>query len=158
MKWNKLDTNFLVYSAVISVIAIVIGLYFYPYQINEDYLHISLNEEAAKYKAEQYINSRGWDISGYTFTCKYSQNHNDQFIHNRNTWLNQNYIKENITNKNKEKIKEIDRLAGANRWNMRWYQPPNKDEIKISYTKDGDLTYFAHIIPDTLSGDTLPEE
>ena len=149
MKWNKLDTNFLVYSAVISVIAIVIGLYFYPYQINEDYLHISLNEEAAKYKAEQYINSRGWDISGYTFTCKYSQNHNDQFIHNRNTWLNQNYIKENITNKNKEKIKEIDRLAGANRWNMRWYQPPNKDEIKISYTKDGDLTYFSHIIPDS---------
>ena len=78
MRWNKLDTNFLVYSAVISVIAIVIGLYFYPYQINEDYLHISLNEEAAKYKAEQYINSRGWDISGYTFSCKYSQNHNDQ--------------------------------------------------------------------------------
>ena len=35
---------------------------------------------------------------------------------------------------------------------------PNKDEISISYTKDGDLTYFAHLIPDSLAGDTLPEE
>ena len=71
MKWNKHDSRFLTYSLAISVISVFICLYFYSFQINENYLHISLNAEEAKQKALQYIDSRGWDISGYKFGSKY---------------------------------------------------------------------------------------
>ena len=156
MKWNKHDSRFLTYSLAISVISVFICLYFYSFQINENYLHISLNAKEAKHKALQYIDSRGWDISGYKFGSKYSQSSDNEKIHWYVDW-NNNYIKENITDKNKDQIMEIDRLTGANRWNMRWFNPPNTDEINISYTKDGELTYFNHTIPDTLAGDSLPE-
>ena len=40
---------------------------------------------------------------------------------------------------------------------MRWYNPPGEEEYKISYTKEGELTHFEHVLPDTLAGDSLPE-
>ena len=154
-KWTKYDTRFILRSLSISVFAILIWSYFSSYQINNNYLHIDLNDKEAKQKALQYIGSRGWDISGYTFACKYSQEWGGLGYWSK--W-NLNYTPENIADKNKDMIKEIQQLSGSRRWNMRWYNPPNEDEIKISYTKDGDLTFFYHILPDTLAGDSLPED
>ena len=154
-KWNKYDTRFILKSIAISGIAILIWSFFYSSQINENYLHVELNAKEAKQKALQYIDSRGWDISGYTYSCKYSQQY--QFWAYWMNW-NTNYTNENITDKNKDQIREINRLEGANRWNMRWFNPPNENEIYISYTKDGELTFFNHILPDTLAGDSLPED
>ena len=154
-KWDKYDTSFILKSLAISSIALLIWSYFYSSQINENYLNVKLNDKEAKQKALQYIGSRGWDISGYTFSCKYSKEWTGNWAYWRN--LNSNFTKENIAHKNKTLIKEIEQLAGDHRWNMRWYNPPNEEEIKISYTKDGDLTFFNHILPDTLSGDSLPE-
>ena len=149
-KWNKKDTSFILKSLAISGLAILIWSFFYPYQINEDYLDVSLNEKEAKQKALHYISSRGWDISGHTYSCRY-----DQGIGTR--WLNGNYFKETIAQNDKEKIRQISRLIGDHRWNMRWYNPPEEEEIQISYTKDGELTFFFHILPDSLAGDSLPE-
>ena len=70
-KWNKYDTSFILKSLAISGIAILIWSYFYSGQINKNYLNISLTEEQAKQKAVQYFGSRGWDITGYTYSCKY---------------------------------------------------------------------------------------
>ena len=141
-KWNKYDTQFILRSLGISSIAILIWVYFYSGQINKDYLDISLSEKEAKQKAQMYLSSRGWDISGYTFSCKYAD---------VQTWdmnPNLNYIHENIvSNNNIGELNKISKLAGFQRWNMRWYNPPSSEEYKISYTKNGDLAYFNHIIP-----------
>ena len=149
-KWNKSDTSFILKSLGLSGLAILIWSFFYPYQINEDYLDVSLNEKEAKQRALHYISSRGWDISGHTYSCRY-----DQSI--GNSWLNNNYFKETIAQNDKEKIHQIGSLVGDHRWNMRWYNPPEEEEIRISYTKDGELTFFFHILPDSLAGDSLPE-
>ena len=143
-KWNKQDTEFILKSLAISGFAILIWFYFYPNQINENYLNILLNEKEAKQKALQYIDSRGWDISGYTYSSSYGVNNN-------------NYATEILANKDKEIIKNIDQLSGAQRWWLRWYNPPNEEEYLIGYTKEGELTFFYHILPDTLSGDSLPQ-
>ena len=45
-----------------------------------------------------------------------------------------------------EKIKNIDKLTGNYRWNMKWYNPPSSEEYHVSFTKDGDLAFFHHII------------
>ena len=124
-KWNKYDTSFILKSLAISGIAILIWSFFYSSQINENYLHVELNDKEAKQKALQYIGSRGWDVSGYTYSCKYSQEHVGWAYWEN--W-NSNYTKENITDKNKDQIREINRLEGANRWNMRWFNPPNVGE------------------------------
>ena len=71
-KWNKYDTQFILRALAISGIALMIWTFFYSAQINEDYLHISLSEKEAKQKAQQYFGSRGWDISGYTYSCRYN--------------------------------------------------------------------------------------
>ena len=91
-KWNKQDTEFILKSLAISGFAILIWFYFYPNQINENYLNILLNEKEAKQKALQYIDSRGWDISGYTYSSSYGVNNN-------------NYATEILANKDKEIIK-----------------------------------------------------
>ena len=88
-KWNKYDTQFILRSLGISSIAILIWVYFYSGQINKDYLDISLSEKEAKQKAQMYLSSRGWDISGYTFSSKYADiqtwdmNPNLHYIHEK---------------------------------------------------------------------------
>ena len=94
-KWNKYDTSFILKSLAISGIAILIWSFFYSSQINENYLHVELNAKEAKQKALQYIGSRGWDISGYTYSCKYSQ----QYDWGYGSRWNRNYTNENITDK-----------------------------------------------------------
>ena len=54
-------------------------------------------------------------------------------------------------------IDRINKLGGNHRWALRWFKPPEIDEISISFTKDGQLAFFNHIIPDTLAGDLLPQ-
>ena len=156
-KWTKYDTQFIIRSLAISAIAILIWSYFYSGQINKNYLNISLNEHEAKQKSVQYLGSRGWDITGYKYSCKYTKG-----FHLSN-WrkdddLNHHYTKENLTEKDVDKIKNIDKLTGNYRWNMKWYNPPSSEEYHVSFTKDGDLAFFHHIIPDTLAGDSLPSE
>ena len=149
-KWNKSDTKFILKSLAISGVAILIWFLFVKYQINENYLTISLNEKEAKQKALQYFSSRAWDISGHTYSVAYRGN------------VNQSgdgpYTTEIVANKDRDIIKNIDHLSGARRWVMRWYNPPNEEEFQIGYTKDGELTYFYHILPDTLAGDSLPQD
>ncbi len=152
-KWNKADTGFIVKSLFISGISLLVWYFFYPFQINEDYLEVSLNEEEAKSKALQYISSRGWDVTDHTYSIRFSQNENVNW-----DWQNLNYFKESLAQGNKKKTQQIGHLSGAQRWNMRWYNPPNEEEFKISFTKDGELTFFHHILPDSASGDSLPED
>ena len=148
-KWNKKDTSFILKSLAISGLAILIWSFFYPYQINENYLNISLNEKEAKQKARQYFSSRGWDVSGYTYSSVYID---------ISSQTDGNYTTEILANRDKEVIKNINQLSGAHRWLMRWYNPPNEEEFQIGYTKEGELTYFYHILPDTLAGDSLPQD
>ena len=146
---NKFNTGFILRSFAVSVLALFIWSFFYQNQINEGYTNISLSEKEAKQKALQYIGSRGWDISGFTYSCSYlaaSWDQDDKY-----------YYQEILANKEKESINKISQLSGANRWQMRWYNPPNEEEYKISYTKEGELTHFDHVLPDTLAGDSLPE-
>ena len=153
-KWNKYDTQFIIRSLAISAIAILIWSYFYSGQINKNYLNIPLNEQEAKQKAVQYLGSRGWDITGYKYSCKYSKGWVNWWVEDEY----KNYIKENLTDKNIDEIENIDKLTGENRWNMRWYNPPSSEEYQVSFTKNGDLTFFHHIIPDTLAGDSIPDD
>ena len=143
--WNKSDTNFIVKSITASVIALILWLSFDTYIINENYYDISLNEEGAKHKALNYIASRGWDITDYTYASSFYRGHEE-------------YIIGNTAQNDKDIIKQIDKLAGHHRLRMRWFNPPNEHEIKIAYTKDGDLAYFEQILPDTLAGDSLSED
>ena len=150
-KWNKHDTKFILRSVAISSFAIFIWSLFYTYQINENYLNISLTHEEAKEEAIQYLKSRGWDISGYTYAINYTKE--------GGSWgHNTSYLFEVPANNDKEKIDEITKLAAYHRWNMRWFKPPQKEEFQVSYTKDGSLTYFEHFIAETLAGDSLPQD
>ena len=58
-KWNKTDTLFVLKAFAGTALAVFIWSFFYQYQINENYLKVSLNEQEAKQKALQYIGSRG---------------------------------------------------------------------------------------------------
>ena len=151
IKWNKYDSRFIVKSILISGFALLIWSFFIQFQINENYLDFPINEKEAKQKALQYIGSRGWDVSGYTYASDYSHS-------SWKTSWNHKYFSEIPAQKNKDEIDKIDKLGGNHRWNMRWFRPPETDEIEISYTKDGQLIFFNHIIPDTLAGDSLPQE
>jgi len=148
-KWNKSDATFILKSLAISGFALLVWSFFYPYQINENYLNISLNEKEAKQKARQYFSSRGWDVSSYTYSSVYIDISSE---------TDGNYTTEILANRDKEVIKNINQLSGAHRWLMRWYNPPNEEEFQIGYTKEGELTYFYHILPDTLAGDSLPQD
>ena len=131
----------------------MIWSYFYSGQINKNYLNIPINEQEAKQKSVQYLGSRGWDITGFKYSCKYTKTW-------KQWWQDENfyYNKETLTDKDVDEIKNIDKLTGNFRWNMRWYNPPSSKEYHVSFTKDGDLAFFHHIIPDTLAGDSLPSE
>ena len=148
-KINKFNTGFILRSLTISVLALFILSFFYQYQINQDYINVSLSEKEAKQKALQYIGSRGWDISGFIYSCTYLPASWDQY--------DKYYYNEQLANKDKATIKKISQLSGADRWQMRWYNPPSEEEYKISYTKEGELTHFDHVLPDTLAGDSLSE-
>ena len=121
-KWNKSDTQFILKSLAISGFAIFLWSLFYQYQINENYLNISLNEKEAKQKARQYFSSRGWDVSGYTYSSVYID---------ISSQTDGNYTTEILANRDKEVIKNINQLSGAHRWLMRWYNPPNEEEFQI---------------------------
>ena len=151
-KWNKTDTLFVLKSLAAMALALFIWSFFHQYQINENYLKMSLNEQEAKQKALQYIGSRGWDVSGYTYASNYIQTANDWW----QGW-NMNYFVETLADKDKNEIDRINKLGGNHRWALRWFKPPEIDEISISFTKDGQLAFFNHIIPDTLAGDLLPQ-
>ena len=116
-KWNKSDATFILKSLAISGFALLVWSFFYPYQINENYLNISLNEKEAKQKARQYFSSRGWDVSSYTYSSVYRDISSNS---------NGNYTTEILANRDKEVIKNINQLSGAHRWLMRWYNPPNE--------------------------------
>ena len=79
---NKSDTNFIVKSITASIIAILLWLYFDSYVINENYFNISLNEKEAKQKALNYIASRGWDITGYTYASRFERGTDEYSIGN----------------------------------------------------------------------------
>ena len=85
-KWTNHDTKFILRSIAISCFAIFIWSLFYTYQINENYLSISLSHKDAKEEAIQYLKSRGWDISGYTYAINHSTTSND-WGHNASYWL-----------------------------------------------------------------------
>ena len=125
--------------------------FFYQYQINENYLKIFLTEQDAKEKAEKYMASRGWDISGYTYASQYAQS-------NGNWGINMNIFSEKLAKRNKNEIEKINRLSGAHRWEMRWFKELEMDEFHVSYTKDGQLTYFEHMVSDSLAGDSLSQD
>ena len=101
-KWNKKDTSFILKSLAISGLAILIWSFFYPYQINENYLNISLNEKEAKQKARQYFSSRGWDVSSYTYSSVYIEN---------SSQTDGNYTTEILANRDKEVIKHINQTS-----------------------------------------------
>lgn len=149
-KWNKNDTKFILRSLAISCAAIFVWVQFHSYQINENYLDISLNYDKAKEEAIQYFKSRGWDVSGYTFANNFSKCNSD-WGYNSSWWA------ETAGKRDKEKIKLINQLSGGHRWQMRWFKPLQKEEFKISYTKDGVLAFFEHSVSDELAGDTLPQ-
>ena len=50
-RWNQYDTKFILQSFAISCAAIFVWVQFHSYQINENYLDISLNHEQAKEEA-----------------------------------------------------------------------------------------------------------
>ena len=52
-KWNKHDTKFILQSLAISCFAIFTWVQFHSYQINENYLDISLNHKEAKEEARR---------------------------------------------------------------------------------------------------------
>ena len=133
--WNKNDTKFILRSLAISCAAIFVWVQFHSYQINENYLDISLNYDKAKEEAIQYFKSRGWDVSGYTFANKFTKGNGD-WGYNPSWWA------ETAGDKNKEEIKLINQLSGGHRWHMRWFKPLQKEEFRISYTKDGALAFF----------------
>jgi len=149
-KWNKYDTKFILQSLAISCFAIFTWVQFHSYQINENYLDISLNHKEAKEEAIQYLKSRGWDISGYTYAIKFNKIYGN-WGYNPSWWF------ETAGNKDKDQIDVINKLAGHHRWKMRWFKPLQKEEFRISYTKDGALAYFEHFVSDSLAGDTLPQ-
>ena len=99
-KWNKHNTKFILRSVAISSFAIFIWSLFYTYQINENYLNISLTHEEAKEEAIQYLKSRGWDISGYTYAISHSKTSGD-WGHNASYWF------EIAGNKDKKKIDNL---------------------------------------------------
>ena len=154
-KLNQYNMRFLLKSVSIAGVAILIWTYFYSGQINKNYLNISLNEAEAKQKAMQYLGSRAWDITGYKYSSKYTKGWINWWIEED---YNINYTKENLTDKDLDEINNINKMTGEKRWNMRWYNPPHRDEYRVSFTKDGDLAFFQHIMPDSLSGDSLPSD
>ncbi len=149
-KWNKYDTKFILQSIAISCAAIFVWVQFHSYQINKNYLDISLNHEEAKEEAIKYLKSRGWDISGYTYANNFSKSPGD-WGYNPSWWA------ETAGKRDKKQIKLINQQSGSHRWQMRWFKPLQKEEFRISYTKDGSLAYFEHIVSDSLAGDTLPQ-
>ena len=99
-KWNKYDTKFILQSLAISCFAIFTWVQFHSYQINENYLDISLNHKEAKEEAIQYFKSRGWDISGYTYTSNFSKGPGD-WGYNGSWWA------ETAGKKDKEQINKL---------------------------------------------------
>ena len=41
---------------------------------------------------------------------------------------------------------------------MRWFKELEMEEFYVSYTKDGQLTYFEHTVSDSLAGDSLSQD
>ena len=150
-KWNKNDMKFILKSLAISAFAIFVWSLFHKYQINENYFNISLTEQEAKQKAERFMSSRGWDISNHKYASQFSQGSND--------WgVNMNIFAEKLAKRDKNEISKINRLSGAHRWDMRWFKELELEEFYVSYTKDGQLTYFEHIVSDSLAGDSLSQD
>ena len=150
-KWNKNDIKFILKSFSVSALAIIIWFLFHEYQLNKNYLNISLTEQEAKQKAERYMSSRGWDISNHKYVANFTQG-SDQW------GINMNLFAEKLAKRDKNEISKINQLSGAHRWNMRWFKELEKEEFHVSYTKDGQLTYFEHIVSDSLAGDSLSQD
>ena len=63
-----------------------------------------------------------------------------------------------LAKKDKNEISKINRLSGAHRWDVRWFKELELEEFYVSYTKDGQLTYFEHMVSDSLAGDSLSQD
>jgi len=143
--------KFILKSLAISAFAIFVWSLFHKYQINENYFNISLTEQEAKQKAERFMASRGWNISNYKYASHFAQGSDD--------WgINMNLFAEKLTKRDKNEISKINRLSGAHRWDMRWFKELEIEEFYVSYTKDGQLTYFEHMVSDSLAGDSLSRD
>ena len=150
-KWNRSDLKFIMKSLVVSALAIFVWFLFHEYQINKNYLNIPLTEQEAKQKAERFMSSRGWDISNHKYVAQFSQGSD-------NWGINMNIFAEKLAKRDKNEINNINRLSGAHRWEMRWFKELEKEEFYVSYTKDGQLTYFEHMVSDSLAGDSLSQD
>ncbi len=150
-KWNKNDIGFILKSLAVSALAIFVWSLFNEYQINENYYNIPLTEKEAKQKAERFMSSRGWDISNHKYASQFSQGSD-------NWGVNMNIFAEKLAKKDKNEISKINRLSGAHRWEMHWFKELELEEFFVSYTKDGQLTYFEHIVSDSLAGDSLSQD
>ena len=143
--------GFILKSLAVSALAIFVWSLFNEYQINENYYNIPLTEQEAKQKAERFMSSRGWDISNHKYASQFSQGSDD--------WgVNMNIFAEKLAKKDKNEISKINRLSGAHRWDMRWFKELELEEFYVSYTKDGQLTYFEHMVSDSLAGDSLSQD
>ena len=148
---NKFEMKFILKSMAISAIALFVWSLFSQYQINENYLKIFLTEKEAQQKAEKFMASRGWDISNYKYVSHYKQS-------SSNWGINMNLFAEKLAKRDKNEISKINRLSGAHRWDMRWFKELELEEFHVSYTKDGQLTYFEHTVSDSLPGDSLSQD
>jgi membrane protease YdiL (CAAX protease family)/L-amino acid N-acyltransferase YncA len=134
---------------VLLTLAGLVGLVLFLALYNEAFpdaaIDLTLSRAQIAQRADDYLKSQGYDVSGYESVVDFNQN-----------WWASVYLQRTLG------VAETNRLVRAERlpiwtWSARWFRPQQQEEFSLELMPDGEVIGFSHTIPEAAPGAALDQ-
>lgn len=131
---------------VLGILGLVLFLVFYDKAFPSAALDLALSREQIAERATDYMSSLGYDLSEYKMALTFDQDR-----------LSSIYLQRTLG------VPETNELARQGElplwyWEMRWFQPFQKEEFHLALMPDGTVVALGHELLEDAPGADLPQE
>lgn len=131
---------------LLGLFGLVLFLIFYDRAFPSAALDLTLSREQIAERAVEYMNGRGYDLSEYESALTFED-----------AWLPSVYLQRTLG------IPKTNELAGAEGlplwfWEIRWFRPLQKEELRLSLMPDGTVVAMDHTLLEEAPGADLSQE
>jgi len=138
------DYRFLIICVLIAAVCFGIGLKYFYVAFPEASIDFKVTQAQSEAIAKRFLEARGCRIAGYHHALEFSYDDQAKVFLERELGL-----------------AKANPLFGSRvriwRWAHRWFVPLQKEEFRVEVSPKGDITFFDHTVPETLSGKNLTQ-
>ncbi|HSQ06010.1 MAG TPA: hypothetical protein VLN59_18380, partial [Burkholderiales bacterium] len=129
-----------------GIVGVILFLALYNEAFPDATIDLTLSRDQIAQRADDYLKSQGYDVSGYESVVDFNQN-----------WWASIYLQRTLG------VAETNRLVKTERlpiwtWSARWFRPQQQEEFSLELMPDGEVIGFSRTSSETAPGAALDQD